>query len=449
MMTAIEQDKEFIALKEKYFSDNSRVIHLKKGDILLHEGDFNNRLFLIEKGILVGYKQLTEDKEYETFRASKHMLVGVHSFLAQTHTCYATLRAHCDVKLMYTNSKSIESDSAYTGEFEKYAFPMLIRELSARQKMASKTAKEKEEATARWLKSEKMVTLGQMAAGIAHELNNAVSVLQKQSEWMAETTHQHLINSGSEVIPFFENGKARGQYLSSSSVRNLSKSLKKEYGFEKDTAKKLAKMGEWVTDFPIKQWNEDTLEHNFTFWEIGTAFHDMLAAAQHATHVVQSVKQLGVTNTDQRTECNINDSIYQAMALMRSTLRKVNLEFDKGDIPTVYAHTGELVQVWLNIMKNACEAMLNAGVKKPKLSVSTKCENNQIIIQITDNGPGIPKDLQEKIFQPSFTTKVGGLSFGLGLGLSIVQKLVDSYEGDIILNSEAGKTVFRIIIPVT
>ena len=71
----------------------------------------------------------------------------------------------------------------------------------------------------------------------------------------------------------------------------------------------------------------------------------------------------------------------------------------------------------------------------------------QWILLITDNGPGIPPQLKEKIFQPNFTTKKNGLSFGLGLGLSIVMRLVSSYSGRIDVDSQTGKTTFKITLP--
>ena len=92
--------------------------------------------------------------------------------------------------------------------------------------------------------------------------------------------------------------------------------------------------------------------------------------------------------------------------------------------------------------------MLNAEVKQPKLIIETGKKRGLAWISVTDNGPGIPEETRQKIFQPNFTTKKGGLSFGLGLGLAIVQRLVDSYNGKIEVNSKKGRTNFTIRIPV-
>jgi len=117
-------------------------------------------------------------------------------------------------------------------------------------------------------------------------------------------------------------------------------------------------------------------------------------------------------------------------------------------LPKLVANHGELVQIWVNIIKNGCESMINANVSKPTLCINTKSKKGFILVAISDNGPGIPKELTQKIFQPNFTTKKGGLSFGLGLGLSIVQRLIESYNGKIEISSKKGKTVFTIKIPI-
>lgn len=92
--------------------------------------------------------------------------------------------------------------------------------------------------------------------------------------------------------------------------------------------------------------------------------------------------------------------------------------------------------------------MLSASIENPVLLIKAKHIKDQIIVEITDNGPGMPIEIQEKIFQPNFTTKKDGLSFGLGLGLSIVLKLIDNYNGTIEVNSKVGKTTFTIKIPI-
>jgi C4-dicarboxylate-specific signal transduction histidine kinase len=121
---------------------------------------------------------------------------------------------------------------------------------------------------------------------------------------------------------------------------------------------------------------------------------------------------------------------------------KVNIDVEEGLL--LIAREGDLIQVWVNLIKNAIESVLNAGIDQPKITLKSEVTKRHYKIKIIDNGPGIPKDLQSSVFQPNMTTKVHGLSFGLGLGLSIVQKIVAGYGGSIFLKSIPGNTEFKV-----
>ena len=110
----------------------------------------------------------------------------------------------------------------------------------------------------------------------------------------------------------------------------------------------------------------------------------------------------------------------------------------------MFADRTELAQIWVNLIKNATDALKEAKTENPEIRVSYYSDGTFLFAEIQDNGPGIPQELQEKIFQPDFTTKKNGLSFGLGLGLTIVKRLVDSYEGEITIDSDKKKTIFKV-----
>jgi signal transduction histidine kinase len=176
--------------------------------------------------------------------------------------------------------------------------------------------------------------------------------------------------------------------------------------------------------------------------------HDMLLAAHHAADVVQSVKELAVSDHRVLVETDIGHSLREAVSLLKDLLKKVDIQLDIGDLPRIRTNPGELLQIWVNLIKNAAESLLTGGVRNARIRIGARYEENAVKVSVADNGPGIPPDLLPAIFQPNVTTKIKGLSFGLGLGLSIVQRIVQHYGGQIEVRSRPGETVFLVVLPV-
>jgi signal transduction histidine kinase len=116
------------------------------------------------------------------------------------------------------------------------------------------------------------------------------------------------------------------------------------------------------------------------------------------------------------------------------------------DLPRIHANGSALNQIWTNLIDNALDAMESLPPGQPKrLSVRTCVEPGGILVEIGDNGPGIPPEVQSRIFDPFFTTKPVGE--GTGLGLDIVQRIVRNHKGSIQVESEPGRTVFQVRLP--
>jgi signal transduction histidine kinase len=111
------------------------------------------------------------------------------------------------------------------------------------------------------------------------------------------------------------------------------------------------------------------------------------------------------------------------------------------DLPKASGFGGELNQVWANLIDNALDAVGQNG----RVVVSARAEGHRLVVKVTDNGPGIPEEVKSRIFDPFFTTKPVGK--GTGLGLDIVRRLVDKNEGTIEVESEPGRTEFRVVLP--
>lgn len=143
---------------------------------------------------------------------------------------------------------------------------------------------------------------------------------------------------------------------------------------------------------------------------------------------------------------DIRDGINDTILILSNRLKYLHLELDLLDIPQTCGKMGELNQVWTNILVNACDVLPDGGV----LKIRTYEEGDfKIVVEISDNGPGIPEDVLPKIFEPNFTTKNQGAKFGLGLGLAISNEIVRQHGGFIkATNQKGGGATFQIVLPV-
>ncbi len=434
-------------LKEKYFSTPNQQVTLKKGQVLMDQNEPNDKLFLVLDGLVAGLLH-GDGETIEIFRSSEDMLVGFHSFFSRSFYAYAEVKALEDTKLAYLSYKE---DKVRPAEFLEDFLPVIVDELFERQVFAKKLMIEKESCLIQNLHRDKLATLGQMAAGIAHELNNAVGIITGNSEWLAKDVYSYIKkHEQPKVFSFFEKGYEKGQYLSSMEVRKKRQLIEKKLNVPMATAKKLARIGfneENIKSLKTDKQIDELVEQMHHFWEIGVAIHDMLLASKHASNVIASVKSLGISDREQM-DVDINSTLKSAITLVKKISTGIKIVLDKQEVPIIKANDTELVQVWVNLIKNACESLKHAKTPNPKITIKSKSENNYVHVSITDNGPGIPDNLKDKIFQPDFTTKKGGLSFGLGLGLPVVQKHINQNKGTIEVESEPGKTTFCIKLPI-
>ena len=435
-------------LTETYFSDPSQQFVLNAGDTLLEQGGLNDRLFLVLSGSLVAYADNPGEDRKALFKATRDMFVGVFSFFSKTNRSISTVVAEEKTRLAYIDrgqeSKAADKDLSLIEQF----IPVVVMDMAQRQQREVQNIVEKERTLKQLYRAETMASLGQMAAGIAHELNNAVTVLHRNTHWLQQQLSAFLCRDKRDY-DYYQLGLEQGRSLSSREIRKRSKKLAKAYEIGEENARLLAEMNipdEWLAA-SRSQLDKVTTEC-YGYWELGASFHDMGIAAKHAIHVVGSVRALASSSRARDASVIINETIQEAIALVRSPLRGIGVKLTLGECPPIEANRGELMQVWTNLIKNAIDSMTQARTEAAKVTIVSGTRNNAIIVTIKDNGPGIPKEVLGKIFQPSFTTKERGLEFGLGLGLTIVERIIHSYGGNITVKSKPGQTTFKTKIPV-
>ncbi len=171
---------------------------------------------------------------------------------------------------------------------------------------------------------------------------------------------------------------------------------------------------------------------------------DIEQTTRRISELVAAVK--GYTFMDQAPEqdVDIHLGLENTLMVMRHKLRDVDVvrEYDE-DLPKIMARGSELNQVWTNLIDNAVDAMQGKGT----LWLITREENDFVMVEVADDGPGIPPDVQARMFEPFFTTKETGA--GTGLGLDIVYRIVKGHDGTIEARSEPGHTRFIVRLPIT
>lgn len=433
-------------LKEKYFFQGERQAY-KKGDFILSQGETNRSLYLILSGKLQVYTdEAIEQSDSEVFTASCGDILGIASFFSQTFS--SRLNAIAVVPGEYLRFERDQLSSEDQLALEKDFMPLVVNMLGQRMHQVQNSLKEQASTQVKMQEVEKLASLGQLSAGVAHELNNAVAVTERGAQWIMEHMYDVLPD-----IPLcriaFDKGISTGRSLSNAEIRRRSRWLQENYKFSRENAQVLARC-EFTPEELNK--NKKVIKKHFKViarcYEIGATLYDIGISSKQSVHVVRSMKTLGMRNTDKNNPVEINDSIHQAMALLRGRLANIQVSPELNDLPIISGNVGDLVQIWTNLIKNAYDAMLEAGTEDPQIAIKSTASKTHITVVVKDNGPGIPQNMRESIFQPNVTTKVKGLSFGLGLGLAIVQRIVNEYGGSIRLSSSEKGTAFAVQIPI-
>ncbi|HSF55083.1 MAG TPA: HAMP domain-containing sensor histidine kinase, partial [Algoriphagus sp.] len=170
-------------------------------------------------------------------------------------------------------------------------------------------------------------------------------------------------------------------------------------------------------------------------------------ATEGISRLIGAVKSY--THMDQapvKTDVDLSKGIKDTLAILAHKIKASHVEviFPKPESPiTVFGFPGELNQIWTNLIDNAIDAM--EVTKSPKLEIRIIPTKNTVSVEITDNGPGIPSGIKSKIFDPFFTTK--GMGKGTGMGLDLVNQIVNKHEGKIQVDSTSGQTTFKVEFP--
>lgn len=257
------------------------------------------------------------------------------------------------------------------------------------------------------VEAEKMASLGQLTAGVAHEINNPINFVSSNIKPL-ERDIQDIVS----IIEKYDE-------ISDEEKRAVVDKLKKE------------------------------IDYDYLKQEVTMLLKGIQEGANRTVEIVQSLRNFSRLDEHDLKKANVMDGLDSTIVLLNSSMGGViNLIKEYDDVPEIDCYPGKLNQVFMNILSNSIYAIQNKyGTKTGgELKIKTSHDENNVYVRIRDNGIGMSKEIMMKVFEPFFTSKPVGE--GTGLGLSIVYKIIENHKGSIKVDSEEGEwTEFLITLP--
>ena len=315
--------------------------------------------------------------------------------------------------------------------------------------------------------NEKLMSLGKLSAGLAHELNNPASAMTRSARELKE--HLSLLPENFKNVIKIQMTDEQVDH-----VNDLLFQKVEEYGNETLTLSERSsredEIADWLEDngfedgyemadlfveFGFSPEDLDVISNNVSEKDIqpvvGWLFNVMTTeklvieiedSADRISGLVTSVKSYShMDKSGDFGPVNIGKGISTTLTMLNHKLKQKQISADLDippELPAVIAHPGQLNQVWTNLIDNAIDAMDQQG----SLKIMAEENKDYVVVHIIDNGPGIPADIKTKIFDPFFTTK--GIGEGTGLGLDSVARIMRAHKADISVESKPGRTDFKI-----
>ncbi len=326
----------------------------------------------------------------------------------------------------------------------------LNKSLSRERDALARTLRELRQAQAFLVESEKMATLGQLAAGVAHELNNPIAAINRAADFIQEDLLA-LAGELPDGAVFGEmlNRALEQKPLTTREQRERRRALARILDDEA-MAEHLVGMGiHDAADFERIARNlpgpdEEKIVRMNRYHQLGGALRNISRCAERIAGLVKSLRSYSRSDGEDEVEFDLHEGIEDTLRLFSNRLHDVTVERQFADLPRIKANPGALNQVWTNLIANALDAMEDRG----HLTIVTSPQDGAVNVRIIDSGPGIPPEHLKKIFDLRFTTREGRVEFGMGLGLSIAQNIVSRHSGRIEVRSEPGCTEFCVVLPL-
>ena len=431
--------------------DMAQPVSLRAGEILIKQGDVGDSAYVIMTGEFEIQKQTGQSLIKIDVR-NPGDVVGEMALLSRAPRS-ATVLSKTDSETLRIPQEAFENLLSSSSTAAMAVLHWVMARLTQNESLLHQ--------------QEKMAALGTMSAGLAHELNNPAAAAQRSAAELNKILIQWQSLTNQIVSAAFrENQTAWLNSFMDETTRRFGAPLKLNALEKIDLVDQLEA---WLQANGVQAawelapalvnfgWKVESLEElkdtglfDFSIQWLGTACLGvgLLFEIQHTTErisqIVHAMKSYTYLDQAPLLEVDIHDGLENTLVIMQHKLKKgvtIRREYS-ANLPRIEAYASELNQVWTNIIDNAIDAMNGRG----EISLRTYAEDDKVVIEITDNGPGIPEEIQARIYEPFFTTKQPGK--GTGLGLHISHDIVaNRHHGQLLVESKAGGTKFKVILP--
>ncbi len=440
----------------QWFASTAEDIHFETGDLAVEAGAPADRLIVVLSGELQGKRPTGQG----VYIAGAGTVTGMLPFSRMTQFP-SRIHASAPTRIAALHKDHFDEMFRRIPDIQ----PRLVGLLTDRVREATRADQQRE----------KLAALGKLSAGLAHELNNPASAVRRSTaglrealdslrdanfglcrEELSDEVLEHLAEiekevaqdmTGSPVMDALDRSDREDHITAWLEKRGVSKPWQLAPALVEAEADDgcLAKLS---AQFPGKLL-EFALRRMSATIEVEKILRQIESGSARISELVKAIKEYTYMDQVGEKEIDLHEGLESTLTMLHHDLKNginVRRDYDKS-LPLICAKGSELNQVWTNLIDNAIDALEEkAKSGKGEITIHTARDGAFALVDIIDNGPGIPPEVRDRIFDPFFTTKPVGE--GTGLGLDTVYRIVHQHKGDIRVNSNPGETHFQVRLPI-